>query len=199
VFEGVLHTTDGEFASISMTPADGVAQRTQKALQFLHSAYPQEDWGYYLQTDGSVRWSDVIFSGMSHGGSNAARFAFLVRASRVVSLSAPRENTCTRVDLEDCGGTVASWLDEEPETPIDRFFAVTGVSDAQHVQHLFTMEKLGYGGTPTSIQGAGPPYGGSHRLTASAGHTDFCQQSSYEAVCNYVFGVPSENQAGTGP
>jgi hypothetical protein len=135
---------------------------------------------------------------MSHGGSNAARFAFLVRASRVVSLSAPRENTCTRLDLGNCGGMVATWLDEQPKTPIDRFFAITGTSDGQHLQHLFAMEKLGYTGTPTSVQGAQAPYGTSHRLTADAGHTDFCEDAGYAAACNHVFGVPSENQVGTG-
>jgi hypothetical protein len=199
VFEGVLHTREGEFANITMTPADGVAQRTQKALAYLHAQYPEEDWGYFLQEDGSVRWSDVIFSGFSHGGSNAARFAFLVRASRVVSLSAPRENTCTRLDLANCGGTVATWLGETSKTPMDRFFAITGKTDDQHLQHLFALEKTGYSGAATSIDGAQPPYGNSHRLLANAGHTDFCQLSNYAAACNYAFGVPPENQAGTSP
>jgi hypothetical protein len=199
VFEGIVHTQEGEFANIEMTPADGVAQRTQKALVYLHAQYPEEDWGYFLQEDGSVRWSDVIFSGFSHGGSNAARFAFLVRASRVVSLSAPRENTCTRLDLANCGGTVATWLGETSKTPMDRFFAITGKTDDQHLQHLFALEKTGYSGAATAIDGAQPPYGNSHRLVANAGHTDFCQLSNYAAVCNYAFGVPSENQAGTSP
>lgn len=119
-FEGIMHTRLDAFANIEMTPADGVAQRTQKALQYLHSMYPEEDWGYYLQQDGSVRWSDVIFTGMSHGASNSARFAFLVRASRVVSASGPRDNLCQRNNLNDCGGVIATWFDEEPATPIDR-------------------------------------------------------------------------------
>jgi hypothetical protein len=146
-----------------------------------------------------VRWSDVIFSGFSHGGSNAARFAFLVEAARAVSLSAPRENLCTRLDLKDCGGLVATWLSETSKTPMDRFFAITGKSDDQHLQHLFAMEKTGYTGAATPLDGAQPPYGNSHRLIANAGHTDFCQTSPYQAACNYVFGVPPENQAGISP
>lgn len=199
VFEGVLATHEGAFANINMVPADGVAQRTKKALVYLQSMYPEEDWGYFLEPDGSVRWSDVIFSGFSHGGSNAARFAFLVGASRVVSLSAPRENTCTKLDMANCGGVVATWLGEVPKTPKDRFFAITGKSDDQHLQHLFAMEKIGYSGAEKSIDGASPPYGDSHRLTANSGHYDFCQDAKYAAVCNYVFGVPPENQAGTSP
>jgi len=199
VFEGVMYTHAGDFAKVTMAPADGVAQRTQKALAYLQSMYPEEHWGYFLEPDGSVRWSDVIFSGFSHGGSNAARFAFLVPASRVVSLSAPRENTCTKLDLASCGGVVATWLSEAPKTPKDRFFAITGKSDDQHLQHLFAMEKIGYSGAATSVEGAAPPYGDSHRLTANTGHYDFCQDAKYAAACNYAFGVPPENQAGTAP
>lgn len=197
VFEGVLYTHEGEFAQIAMTKADGVAQRTQKALQYLQAHYPEEGWAYFLKPDGSVRWTDVIFSGFSHGGSNAARFAFLVEAARVVSLSGPRDNLCTRLDLNDCGGVVATWLGETSKTPMDRFFTITGKSDDQHLQHLFAMEKTGYTGAATSVEGAQAPYGNSHRLTANAGHTDFCQSATYQAACNYVFGVPPENQAGT--
>ena len=199
VFEGKEYTRLGAFANIQITPAAGVAQRTQKALVYLHAKYPDQDWGYYLQADGSVRWSDVIFTGFSHGGSNAARFAALVRASRVVSVSAPRENLCVRADPSNCGGVVATWLSETPKTPTDRFFALSGTTDEQHLQQLFAMEKLGYAGKPTSIDGATPPYGSSHRLTTKAPHTDFCGDARYAAVCNYMFGVPPENQAGIAP
>lgn len=199
VFEGVFYTHEGEFANIPLTVADGVARRTQKALQYLQAKFPDEDWGYYLQADGSVRWSDVIFTGMSHGASNAARFGFLVRVGRVVSSSGPRDNLCTRVDLKDCGGTVATWFSETSKTPLDRFYAITGKTDAQHTQHLFAMERLGYVGTATAIQGQRAPYGNSHRLIANAGHVDFCGDAAYAEACNYVFGVPTENQAGTPP
>jgi hypothetical protein len=84
-------------------------------------------------------------------------------------------------------------------TPIDRFFALSGTTDDQHLQHLFAMEKLGYSGQPTSIDGSMPPYGNSHRLTTKATHTDFCGEASYAAACNYMFGVPPENHAGTAP
>lgn len=197
VFEGVLYTHAGDFANVKLTPADGVVRRTQKALELLQSKYPDEGWGYFLGSDGSVRWSDVIFSGFSHGGSNAARFAFLVGVWRVVSLSAPRENTCTRLDLANCGGLVATWLNETSKTPMDRFFALSGTADDQHLQHLFAMEKTGYTGAATSVEGAQAPYGNSHRLMANAGHTDFCLLSNYAAACNYMFGVPPENQRGT--
>jgi hypothetical protein len=196
VFDGVQHTTKGAFANIRMALADGVARRTQKALQYLAQKYPDEDWGYYLEKDGSVRWSDVIFTGMSHGASNAARFAMLVRASRVVSIAGPRDNLCTSLKEQGCGGVVATWLGDEPLTPRDRFFAITGKQDDQHTQHLFSMARLGYTGAPVEVMGARAPYGGSHRLVAAGGHAEFCGQAAYDEACNYAFDVPAENQAG---
>lgn len=199
VFEGVMYTDKDAFANIQLTPADGVAQRTQKALSYLHATYPDEDWGYFLQADGSVRWSDVIFTGVSHGASNSARFASLVRASRVVSVAGPRDNLCQNMNAANCGGDVATWLSETPKTPLDRFFGITGVKDDQHLQHLFSMEKLGFVGEPTSVDGAQPPYGDSHRLVHSGGHDDVCANQAFQNVCNYAFGVPAENHARTGP
>jgi hypothetical protein len=196
VFDGITHTTKGDFASVQMVAADGVARRTQKALAYLHDEYPDEDWGYYLQADGSVRWSDVIFTGMSHGASNAARFAMLVRAWRAVSVSGPRDNTCTSLNQADCGGVVATWFDEEPATPIERFFAITGTGDEQHEQHLYAMEHLGYVGEALEVRGSQPPYAGSHRFIANGGHEEFCGQSEYDAACNLAFDVPPENHAG---
>lgn len=196
VFVGMDITHTGAFKNIHMTPADGVAQRTQKALQYLQKNFPQEDWGYFLQEDGSVRWSDVIFTGFSHGASNAARFAMLVRAGGAVSMSGPRDNMCQNLNPANCGGVVAKWFDEIPLTPIDRFIAFTGVGDGQHTQHLFAMQKLGYTGAPVNIVGAAPPYGGSHRLVTNGGHEDQCGNAQFRDACNYAFHVLPENQAG---
>jgi hypothetical protein len=196
VFDGVTHTTKGDFAKVKMVVADGVARRTEKALAYLHGKYPDEDWGYYLQPDGSVRWSDVILTGMSHGASNAARFAMLVRVGRAVSISGPRDNACTSLNQDDCGGVVASWFDEEPATPIERFFAITGKSDDQHLQHLYALERIGYLGKALTVRGSSPPYGGSHRFIADGGHQEFCGQAAYDDACNLAFDVPPENHAG---
>ncbi len=196
VFDGIEHTTQGDFANIHMRPADGVAQRAAKGLAHLQAEYPREDWGYYLQADGSVRWSDVIFTGISHGASNAARFAMLVRVARAVSIAGPRDNSCPGPDLPCEPSRIASWLDERPATPIERFFGVTGSADEQHAQHLFAMQRLGFSGTPRDVVTEQPPYADSHRLVVALGHGEVCDKPEYLAACNYAFGVPPENQPG---
>ena len=195
VFEGKNYTHKNEFATLNFTPSDGVAMRVQKALQYLQKMAPAEDWGYFLNTDGSVRWSDVAFTGQSHGASNSPRFAKLVRAWRSVSFAGPRENECLSTDTPTCEGVVtATWLTDPSATPLDRFYGVTGTQDEQHPQHLFAYYKAQYPGQPVPFT-VGPPYNNSHRIVIPGGpHAWFCDENAYKALCNYLFSVPAVDQ-----
>jgi len=195
VFEGKNYTHKNEFATLNFTPSDGVEMRVQKALEYLQKMAPAEDWGYFLNADGSVRWSDVAFTGQSHGASNSPRFAKLVRAWRSVSFAGPRENECMSTNTPTCEGVLtAKWLTEPSATPIDRYYGVTGSADAQHPQHLFAFYKAQYVGDPVPVT-VGPPYNNSHRIVIPGGpHAWFCDENNYKALCNYLFSVPPENQ-----
>ena len=198
VFDGVPRTTRYEFANIKMGPPDGVARRTEMALKYLDKVSPTEDWGYFLNKDGTVRWSDVILTGISHGASNAPRFAMLARVGRVVSFAGPRDNSSGTAPGKNgyCPELVsATWFTEKPATPIDRFYALTGLMDAQHPQHLFAMEKLGYTGQPVDMS-VGPPWNDSHRINGPGGHQSPCNDPAYTALCNYLFGVDPANAGG---
>jgi len=192
-FDGMDHTG----GQMGLHPADGVATRVKMGLAYLQKNYPTEAWGYFLAADGSVRWQDVIFTGYSHGASTAARFGYLVGASRIVSSAGPRDSTCNSLACNN-GEIVASWFTETPATPITQFYGISGAGDAQHTQHLFAWQKMGLPGTPQEVDGSQPPYT-THRFTStSSGHDDFCGKGGvFVGVCNYMFGVPPENAAGT--
>ncbi len=194
VFEGKNYTHKNEFATLNFTPSDGVEMRVQKALQYLQKMAPAEDWGYFLNADGSVRWSDVAFTGQSHGASNSPRFAKLVRAWRSVSFAGPRENECMSTDTPTCEGVLtAKWLTEPSATPLDRYYGVTGVQDAKHPQPLFAFVKAQYAGMPVNVS-VGPPYNNSRRIVTPGGHAWFCDENAYKGLCNYLFSVPPEDQ-----
>jgi len=199
VFDGVQHTTKFEFATIKMVPSDGVAKRTEMALKYLDKMFPTEDWGYFLNKDGTVRWSDVVFTGISHGASNAPRFAMLVRAWRSVSFAGPRDNsagaTGGAADAACPQMVSATWFTEKPATPIDRFYTLTGLQDPQHPQHLYAMDKLGYTGQPVNMS-AGAPWGNSHRINGPGGHESPCNETNYKPLCNYLFGIDPANANG---
>jgi hypothetical protein len=196
VFEGVDHTEKYEFATVHIGKPDCIEVRVAKGLKYLQGLYPEEDWGYYLNADGSVRWSDVIVAGMSHGASAAARIGMVRTLAGAVSLAGPRDNSCG-TDPACAAGTIATWFSEVPKTPVDRFYAMTGAIDAQHPEHLLAMQKIGYVGQVVDVDAIAMPYNATRRLkTTSGDHTDFCGVAKYQDACNYMFNVPPENRTG---
>lgn len=202
-FDGKDHTSkyatrdNDPSEKLGLSPADGVEQRVRLGLAYLAKNYANEDWSYFLTDDGAVRWSDVIFAGVSHGASSAVRFAMLVRASRALAFSGPRDNTCQTTACTESGAVIATWFSEVPKTPSDRFYGITGGLDDQHTQHLVAFEKLGLSGAAVNVDTKSAPYSNSHRLESpSAGHGAFCDVAKYKDACNYMLGVPPENSAG---
>jgi hypothetical protein len=170
----------GRTPSLVKVPrADSVEERMLKALPYLQTKNPQGDWAYYLQKDGKIRWSDVIFIGHSHGATSSAAFAKIRRVWRAISLSGPRDDN----------PVPATWLTMPSATPLDRYYGFTGTTDAQHADHIKSMELQKYPGALTSVEGAQPPYGGSHRLRYNGGHGGSANCGSYAAVCKYMLGV----------
>jgi len=148
-FEGVDHTK-----VIDIKPPDAIEPRVVAALKFLQTKNPAGDWKFFLDGD-KPRWSDIVISGISHGASSAALIGVYRNVHRVVSLSGPLD-------------TKQAWLSRTPLTPLDRFFGFTHTADPQHPGHLEAFATLKFPGTVTSVDGAMPPYGDSHRLKTSA-------------------------------
>jgi hypothetical protein len=152
-FDGVDH-----HPFVAITPPDSIETRVAKGLVYLQSKNPEGDWTYYLDGD-KPRWSKIVISGISHGASTAGVIGLHRLTDRVVMLSGPLD-------------TDQPWLKKTPITPLARFFGFTHTADPQHPGHLAAFASLGLTGTPTSVDGAMAPYGGTHRLITSATTTD---------------------------
>lgn len=188
------------------TFTDEIAPKVKSALMDLTTSAPGEGWEYYLNDDGEVRWSDVGFTGVSHGAQSAARFGVAVRLYRAVSRSGPRDNQCgdgtiptedfdpnnPPYDVNCPDSDISAWIDDPPATPIERFFGIVGKMDGQYGDILFTMERMGYSGTPVNISTATPPFDGSHRWYADDGHSSF-DGPEYWPALQIAWGVPDEN------
>ena len=174
-FDGVDRTP-----LLTVSRPDCVEVRVARALAHLQGRHPGGDWTFYLRADGQVRWSDVIFTGHSHGATSAAAYGKLRRLHRAVSLAGPR----------DTNPVTATWFALPSATPIDRFYAFTGTEDDQYPDHQKAMEAMGYVGTLVNVGQAAPPYGGSHRLAYPGGHGDAIDCERFAAACGYMFGVP---------
>lgn len=183
-----------------------------KNIKALAVSNPEEDWGYFLTQDGSaVRWSDVAFTGVSHGATTAAIIGRLAQCVwRVVSNAGPRDNTCGKgmcnptqpelsYDPACADAKIGSWLDMPSKTPMDRFYGIDGVTDVECGDILFNMERTKYPGKPVLFDSAGAVLTGTNRfISASGGHLDFLNAANKpmntDAVLNIAFGIPAENQ-----
>jgi hypothetical protein len=143
---------------VDITPPESIETRVAKGLAYLQTKNPKGDWAYYLDGD-KPRWSKIVISGISHGASSAGVIGLHRLTDRVVMLSGPLD-------------TDQAWLKKTPLTPIARFYGFSHTADPQHPGHLAAFESLGLPGKSTTVDGAMPPFGGTHRLETSAATSD---------------------------
>jgi hypothetical protein len=205
-----LNTLDGQPHGDQNTvgSADSIMTQVKTNLASLQTQYSNEDWGYFLNQDGSVRWSDVIWTGYSHGATSAVLFAFVLHSWGAVAMSGPRDNLCRTgngIAMGDFNpanppyqvpcpsNLVATWLDLTPATPLSRIYSFVGQQDSEYGDIEYAEERLHLLGTPTNITSGTPPYGGSHRFYAETptGHTDF--STGFDDAINVAFQVLPEN------
>jgi hypothetical protein len=201
-FDGMQRGGAENDANANTSPTDNIAYKLKTGLAMLEQMYPGEGWGYFLNADGSVRWSDVGFTGYSHGAQTAASLAHLVRLYRAVSRSGPRDNNCGKgtgvcppsaaappYDPACASTGIAAWQDEPFVTPVERVFSFAGTQDGQYGDDQFSTFHMKYPGEVKSIDGPGPY--NSNRFCANAGHGGF---ESYTDAINEAFGVLPENR-----
>ena len=148
-FEGLDH-----HPFVDIAPPNSAETRIAKGLAFVQSQNPEGDWTYFLEGEGP-RWTKIIISGISHGASSSGVIALHRLVYGAVMLSGPLDSG-------------QAWLAKPPLTPIERFFGFTHTDDGQHPGHLEAFATMGLIGAPISVDGASPPYDGSHRLVSSA-------------------------------
>jgi hypothetical protein len=156
------NTLDGSDSSSDsdVTPGDSVQQRLVALLDYLARAYPSGAWGDFV-AGGSPRWSSIVIGGHSQGGGLAAFTATVDPVAGVVMFSSPEDATAGAVPHP------AAWLSQTSLTPVARYAGFDSVSDPYHLRVVTDWATLGLGqfGAAVSVDGAAPPYGGSHELT----------------------------------
>lgn len=188
-------TLDGQDhdPSAMVTPADSIEGKVKQALNDLATQFPEEGWAYFLSADGNVRWSDVGFTGYSHGASSSIRWAKKVKVWRAVARSGPRDNICGQYADGQCPDSViSSWLDEPSATPVENMYGLTGSSDSEYKDIVFAMERMKFPGALVDINAVAPPYNGSHRFSINGGHDPFTDKSFWPAM-DVIWATPPEN------
>lgn len=194
-------TLDGQDhdASANVAPAESIMGKVKAALTELAQKFPEEGWPYFLNAAGDVRWTDVGFTGYSHGGTSSVRWAKKLKVWRAVARSAPRDNLCGKFPDGQCPDSVISnWLDEPSATPVENMYGLDGTMDGEYKDIAFAMERLKFPGVITDITKVAPPYNGSHRLVIpdgiEHGHDPFTDKRFWPAM-DVIWATPAENVA----
>ena len=173
-------------AGVMVQRADSIEERVMRGLKHAAELDPMGGWDWYLNADGTVRWSDAGFYGYSYGATHAAVISVYVRLGLVVVGSGPWNESHPE----------ATWIRTASATPGDRAYAIFGKMDGRYPDYANETKMLGWGPGPypfelaTMTQGPltdpTPWYMGSHSLQVdNQGHTEFCAGSN--AVCLYSF------------
>jgi pimeloyl-ACP methyl ester carboxylesterase len=141
---------------ITVSRTDSIENRLIKLLRRLGQLRPREEWGQFLNNDGSIHWEMLALAGQSQGGGHAALLGVLHPVSRVICFGAPKDYS---VALH----APAAWYRKESATPKNRFFAFNHEQDHQACSPEMLLENLRAldlerFGAPMSVDTAAPPY-----------------------------------------
>lgn len=147
----------GRSKHISVERSESIENRLVKLLQHLGKIRPKENWGQFLNEDGTIKWESIAVGGQSQGGGHAALIAIKHRVARVICTGAPK-------DYDQKRNVPAAFYREESATPKGCFFAFnhrqdyTGdTSPAQLLRNLKALELDAFG-PPADVDTEAFPY-----------------------------------------
>lgn len=142
---------------------DDILDRLAAVLRYLAGRYPDEGWTHLLR-DGQPRWSSIVMSGHSQGGSEAVFIATAIRLRGAIALSAPADPYLSH--------RPAAWLASVPHgpTPLRRIVGFVHERDPLYGRIVadWGAMRLPSLGHLSTVDGASSPYGGTHELASSA-------------------------------
>ena len=146
---------------VDVNTPNSITNRLAKLLAYLEAEHPDEPWERFLTGVGTVDWSRIIISGHSQGAGHAAMVAHVHRVARVGMFAGPP-------DYSEYFDAPAEWLSKPGETPGDLHFGFGHVRDLlvsdEELREIWAALGMANFGDPVLIDGAAPPYEGSHML-----------------------------------
>ena len=147
----------GDSKHIPVERSDSIENRLIKLLQHLQTIRPKENWGQFLNQDGTIKWEAIAVGGQSQGGGHAALIAIKHRVERVICTGAPK-------DYSHKFNRPAAYYREESATPKGCFFAFNhhqdytgGTSPEQLLKNLKALELDAFG-SPSDVDTEAFPY-----------------------------------------
>ena len=136
---------------VGVNVANSIDNRVRALLSWLDQNFPGEGWSAFL-TNGEPRWDRIIIAGHSQGGGHAAMIARLRVVRRAVLFSATEP---------------APWTTTPFATPRSRLFGFVHRLEPSYLGITNSWRLMQFVGPIASVDGATPPFAGSHQLQTS--------------------------------
>jgi pimeloyl-ACP methyl ester carboxylesterase len=139
-------------ALVNVNLANSIDNRLREVLLWLDRSFPGEGWSAFL-SNVEPRWDRVIVAGHSQGGGHAGMIARLRLVDRAVLFSS----------TEPAPWTTASFV-----TPTSQLYGFVHRSEGGYTGITSSWRLMRFSGSLTTVDGATPPFGGSHQLQTSS-------------------------------
>jgi dienelactone hydrolase len=160
-----LEILTGESASnvVDVARSNSIENRLVKLLSFMQTTEPAGNWRQFLNTDGTMAWSQVAVSGHSQGGGHALFIAQRYAVVRGSTYASPG-------DLLPGSAGPAPWVTQPYATPTSRLAGFISTADelVAPAPTLAAWASIGLAGTAVNVDVTPAPYGTSQRFVTSA-------------------------------
>ncbi len=158
-----LETLKGTDVSslISVNFSNSIINRLSKLLLTLNAKYPSDNWGQYLQTNGELNWTKIVFAGHSQGAGHSVFITKFYPIIKAIMLSNKDFNTTTNLP--------ANWYTLPNVQAINNVYGFTHSNDEFADQQIvWNNLQLSSFGAIVNIDNAVIPFSMTHRLTTNA-------------------------------
>ena len=145
---------------ITIPRENSIESRLQKALLYLKTNAPTENWGQFLSAKDSILWDKIVISGHSQGGGHAGYISKIKKVNRLVMFCAN--------DWWFSKSQPAAWISQNGATSPQNLFVFQHEKD-QLINYTFAkVSWTAYGmtafGAPLLVDNSTTPYKNSHEL-----------------------------------
>ncbi|MEI6409631.1 MAG: T9SS type A sorting domain-containing protein [Bacteroidota bacterium] len=151
---------------VDVNVANSINNRVLKALQYLNTNYPNENWGQYYNGN-NIKWEKIAVAGHSQGGGHAALIAKQKLVDRAVLLASPKDYFAAPLNRP------AAWINQPSITPTCRYYALVHQSDnlgCTPAQQLTIFKRLKidtFSVAPAIFETANGEYNNSHIIVST--------------------------------
>ena len=167
---------------ITVSVTNSIVSRLSSLISYLDAKYPNAQWGQFLKPGGGIQWNKIRIGGHSQGSGHSSYIATKYEVARACTFAGPSDGVVYGTTPPVAGAYTtmtlgaltyyvvpATWVTSSMATSAQRIYSFAHDDDKPTEPRLLTWGVMGHlniAGLAT-VDGAVPPYAGSHALTTT--------------------------------